>query len=80
MVEQRRVLTLTSHARVRLAERGITVEDIRSVLARPLGGPGPGIRGTVVISGVARGRLLVVILGNDGGTVVTAFWRGDGNA
>ena len=80
MAEQRRALTFSSHARLRLAERGITVQDVHNALARPLGSPGPGMRGTIMIYGLVRGRSLVVILGADGVTVVTAFWRGDGDA
>jgi hypothetical protein len=73
-------LRFTNHARRRLAERGVSEEQIQAVMRRPLSGPDPGSRpDTVVFSGHAEGvgMLKVVVDAVDRDLVVSVFWLAD---
>jgi hypothetical protein len=64
------------HAAERLAERGISLEDIDLALARTDGPPVPGSGMTIVTVGYARGgrRLKVVRSSADTQLVISAYW------
>ncbi|MHB1211453.1 MAG: DUF4258 domain-containing protein [Candidatus Nanopelagicales bacterium] len=69
-------LEWTSHVSERMAERGIALEDVRSVLRRPVTGPLPGDGGNLIFEGyTSGGRLLRVVVTSNRLTVVTAMWR-----
>ena len=70
-------LRFSSHARDRMAERGIAEIDVETALLQPIGGPVPGQPGTVLIDGFAPdGRILrVCVRDDDYGYVITAYWR-----
>lgn len=66
---------LTHHVKERMAQRGITEEDIRSALRRRDGGPKPAMSGNIWVFGYAgRGRILKVLLNKEQDRVVTAAW------
>lgn len=65
----------SGHAQRRMAQRGITKEDVEFALSRTVGGPLPGDNGNVVHCGIGtKGRRLRVVLASDG-VVVSAFWE-----
>jgi hypothetical protein len=69
---------LTTHARERLAARGLTEEDIVLAMRRRIGPPQPGARpDTVVHRGTATvGRTLKVVTDStDYEQIVTAMWE-----
>lgn len=68
---------LSQHARDRMAQRGVTQEEVMAVVNRPLRGPIPGDRGNLVFEGYTRGtRVLRVITTSDRSLVVSVMWRG----
>ena len=69
-------MRLVHHAEDRLAERGITMEDIQLALSRPTGQPQPGTSQTTATVGYASGgrRLKVVRSAADTDLVVSAYW------
>lgn len=68
---------LSQHARDRMAQRGVTFDDVVSVVNRPLRGPLPGDGGNLVFEGYTQGaRLLRVITTSDRSLVVSVMWRG----
>jgi hypothetical protein len=73
------MLEISEHARQRLAERDITVEELEHAHAHPVGEPMPGSgSGTMVIRGTlpAGGYLKVVVAAADPKVIVSA-WRED---
>lgn len=71
-------MPLTNHARQRMAQRGITEQDIDAVMRRPIRGPLPGSGpGTVVFVGSATGgrMLKVVVSAVDPTIVVSVMWE-----
>lgn len=69
---------LSPHARQRMAQRGITGEDVRSALKRRSGQPRPGDNGRIVILGYARqGRILRMVLTPDQQVIVSVMWLND---
>ena len=70
-------LRLVFHATVRLAERGVTEDDVRSALNHPIGNPSPGNRsGRLLYRGYAKGRVLVVVRSASDGVIITVYWEG----
>lgn len=66
---------LTVHVRRRMAQRGISEEDIRSALGRTVGHPAATSTGNIWVYGhSSTGRILKVLLTPDKLTVVTAAW------
>lgn len=67
---------LTDHAQKRMAQRGITLEDIEQALNRRAGAPSPGEPGTLWVRGYASGgRLLkVCVSATDHSNVITVAW------
>jgi hypothetical protein len=58
-----------------MAERGVTEDDLRAALARPLGQPRPASSGKTWVLGYAQsGRILKVLLSADKDWVVTVAW------
>lgn len=68
------------HAEDRLAERGITHEDVEWALSHPTGPPLPGEPGSLWIRGFAAGSriLKVCVRADDREFVITAAWPGQG--
>lgn len=69
---------LTSHALERMAERGITENDIEYAMNHRMGYPEPGNRpDTMVVRGFARGGgiLKIVVSAADEGVFVSAMWE-----
>ena len=66
----------TDHARRRMAERGITEDDVRWALRRRIGDPEPGQPGTVWIRGHGSSDrvLRVCVETADHTRVVTVAW------
>ena len=69
-------ITFTNHALQKMSERGIAKEDVEMALRHPIGAPGPGQPGTVVVQGHAPGgRILKVCVPTvDHDVVVTTYW------
>jgi hypothetical protein len=67
----------TDHALDKMAERSITRQDVETALRRPIGDPGPGAPGKIVIQGYAAGaRILnICVPMNDHELVITAYWE-----
>ena len=67
--------TLSDHARKRLAERNVTIDEVEQVLRRPIGQPRAGNNGNLVYSGrLAGGRTLDgVVTPHDRNHVVTVI-------
>ena len=66
------------HAAERMAERGITEEDLLAALAHRAGRARPASLGKIWIFGYAqRGRILKVLLTADETVVITAAWPDD---
>jgi hypothetical protein len=70
------VVEFSDHARKKMAERGITEEDVEAALRRRIGDPEPGQPGTIWIRGYAAGsrilRVCVPVANQE--FVVTAAW------
>jgi len=67
---------LTRHVLERMAQRGITEEDINLALDRPTGRTQPGAPGSIWTFGHAtEGRILkVCVAADDKNRVITAAW------
>lgn len=66
------------HALEKMAQRGITREEVEAALARPAGHPTPGQPGTIWIWGHAGSRILkVCVRVHDRQFVITAVWPGE---
>jgi hypothetical protein len=72
------VVRYSKHAREKMAERGISEEDVESALSRPSGNPTPGQPGTIWLWGYAAGSriLKVCVPMADHEFVITAAWPG----
>lgn len=68
--------TFSDHAEKKMAQRGITREDVEAALRRRVGNPSPGEPGTIWIRGYAGGsRILKVCVPiADQDFVITAAW------
>jgi len=66
---------ISAHAAERLAQRGILLEMVESVLRAPMGVPEPGNNGNLVHEGRVGPRVLRVVVSPDGRTLVSAYWR-----
>jgi hypothetical protein len=68
----------TAHAIQRMAERGITEDEIRNALTHRTGTPTPGSPGKIWVFGHSgQGRILKVLLTSDEETIVTVVRVGD---
>jgi hypothetical protein len=69
-------LQISSHAKERMAQRGINPADVAAALGRRIGQPQPGQPGTIWIRGYAAGgRILkVCVRASDEEFVITAVW------
>jgi hypothetical protein len=71
------VLRLTGHARDRLNDRGVSLDDLEYAYARRVGVPQPGSQaGTMTIVGPlpgGRGWVKIVVAGDDQTRVVSAW-------
>lgn len=66
---------LTSHVKQRMAQRGISEEDLESALSRTTGPPRPAGFGKVWVFGyAATGRILKVLVTTEQDVVITAAW------
>lgn len=64
----------STHARQRMAERGISEADVESALRHRTGPPRPGDNGRIVVIGYASGqRTLKVVLSADEQVVVSVM-------
>ncbi len=71
-------MILTRHAREQMVKRGITDDDVKLALKRPIGDPFPGNLGNIRIKGMATNRriLNVVCAANSADVVVvTVYWQ-----
>lgn len=72
-------LRYVDHAVDRMRERGITLEQVESVLRRPIGGAEAGDSGNVsyvgYVAGGAKPVLKVVVVAADRELVITAIWK-----
>lgn len=66
---------VSAHAARRLADRGITVDQVDAVLRLQVGPPGPG-DGNLTFCARMEGRVLEVVTSGDGKVLVTAYWKG----
>jgi hypothetical protein len=70
------MLSYSTHARRRMAERTITREEVTTALNHQSGPPLPGDNGHIVRFGYSDARILKIVLSEDEQTVVTAMWSG----
>ena len=71
-------MIVTRHAREQMAKRGITVDDVKLALNRPIGDPLPGDLGKIRINGKASNdRVLSVVYATNSAEVVivTVYWQ-----
>lgn len=67
-------VVLSAHAAARLAQRGITVDQVQDCIRRHLGPPLPGDGGNLVFLAMMEGKALKVVTAADRTTIVTAMW------
>lgn len=70
-------MRITRHCLQRMSERGVSVDDVKAALNRPVGDPGPGDRSNVVITGRAmNSKLLCVVCSEEPSevVVVSVYW------
>jgi hypothetical protein len=70
----------TRHAREQMVKRGITEDDVKLALNRPIGDPFPGDLGNIRIDGRAtKDRILSVVYPANSAevVVVTVYWQQD---
>jgi hypothetical protein len=71
------MISYSTHARKRMAERGITEADVESAMRRRIGLPLPGDNGRVIVIGYGPGqRILKVVLTADEQVVVSVMPAG----
>jgi hypothetical protein len=71
-------LVFTRHALQRMAERGVTREDVEQALNRQVGQTRSGRPGNLVKSGYATGgRILGVVVSAADERVVVSVWRSE---
>lgn len=66
---------LSKHAEERMADRGISEEDVRRALNRRSGKPRVASNGNIVVLGYATGgRILKIVLTPDQKEIITLAW------
>ena len=60
-----------------MSERGISEDDVRAALKRPMGQPDPGNGGNIVITGLAMNRKLLCVVcceEPDELVIISVYW------
>ena len=65
-------MRVSYHARQRLAERGLTIDDVKLALTNPLYNDSADM-GKVAVVGIANGKTIKVVLSEDHETLITAY-------
>lgn len=55
-------MKFSRHCLERMSERGITKDDVRAAINRPIGDPDAANRGNIVITGLAMNRRLLCVV------------------
>ena len=71
------LLKFTHHAKSRMAQRGITQDDVESALSHLIGPADAGQPGSIWLEGITPGgrRLRTCVDANDQSIIITVAWR-----
>ncbi len=70
-------MKFSRHSLKRMSERGITEDDVRAALNRPVGNPEPANRGNIMITGLAMNRKLLCVVcyeEPDETLIISVYW------
>jgi hypothetical protein len=70
------MLSYSTHARRRMAERAITSHEVTTALNHQSRPPVPGDTGHIVRFGYSGARILKIVLSEDEQTIVSVMWSG----